>query len=103
MKFGKERMASFVNRGNLLIVQKKETEAMKMVERGLEHYTKKVLNAIQPYAAADAGLLVIVLRHLADELEIKNEGAKELAEGLSKCLVFPDLEEVSKVQKPNRE
>lgn len=55
-----------------------------------------------PYATADAGMLVIVFRHLADQIEQKNQGAKEFAEGMAKCLIFPELEEIEKLEKPNR-
>jgi len=47
-------------------------------------------------------MLVIVLRYLADQIEQKNQGAKEFAEEMSKILVFPELEEIEKIEKPNR-
>lgn len=51
---------------------------------GLQYYSHNVIKAISPYAAADAGMIVVVLRHLADEMESKNVGAKEFAEWLDK-------------------
>lgn len=53
-------------------------------------------------ARRHAGMLVIILRHLADQIEKKNPGAKEFAEGMSKVLVFPELEEIERIEKPNR-
>lgn len=102
MKIGKPRMSSFVDRGNALISQGKTPEAMKLVESGLAYYANKIIGAISPYAKADAGLVVLVLRHLADEVERNNPGAKELAEGMKKCISAPHLQETEKVKKPNR-
>lgn len=102
MAFGKERMSSYVDRGNQLIADGKTQQAMKLVERGLQHYSEKIINAISPYAKADAGLIVLVLRHLADEVERGNPGAKELYEGMKKCVSAPSLTEIEKVKKPNK-
>lgn len=97
-----ERMKSFVDRGNILIAGGDTPGAMKLVARGLQHYSGKIIKSISPYSKADAGLVVIALRHLADEVEKNNPGAKELAEGLSKCIVYPELKEIEKIQKANQ-
>ena len=102
MAFQKERMSSYVDRGNKLIADRKMPEAMKLVEKGLQHYSEKIISAISPYAKADAGLIVLVLRHLADEVERGNPGAKELYEGMKKCINAPSLTEIEKVKKANR-
>ena len=102
MAFQKERMSSYVDRGNKLIADGKMPEAMKLVEKGLQYYSEKIINAISPYAKADAGLIVLVLRHLADEVERGNVGAKELYEGMKKCINAPSLTEIEKVKKANR-
>ncbi|HBV81349.1 MAG TPA: hypothetical protein DEB74_00830 [Lachnospiraceae bacterium] len=102
MAFQKERMSSYVDRGNKLIADGKMPEAMKLVEKGLQHYSEKIISAISPYAKADAGLIVLVLRHLADEVERGNPGAKELYEGMKKCINAPSLTEIEKVKKANR-
>ncbi len=102
MAFQKERMSSYVDRGNKLIADGKTPEAMKLVEKGLQHYSEKIISAISPYAKADAGLIVLVLRHLADEVERGNPGAKELYEGMKKCINAPSLTEIEKVKKANR-
>lgn len=102
MVFGKERMSSYVDRGNKLIASGKAQEAMKLVERGLQHYSEKIINDISPYAKADAGLIVLVLRHLADEVERGNPGAKELYEGMKKCVNAPTLSEIERIRKANR-
>lgn len=98
----KNRMQSFVNRGNNLILKGKTESAVKLMTQGFDYYSNRIIKAIQPYASADAGMLVIVLRHLADQIESKNPGAKEFAEGMSKVLIFPDLEETERIEKPNR-
>lgn len=102
MALKKERMSSYVDRGNKLIAEGKTLEAMKLVLRGLQYYSNKIINAISPYAKADAGLIVLVLRHLADEVEKGNPGAKELYEGMKKCVIAPSLEEIEKVRKANK-
>ena len=102
MAFQKERMSSYVDRGNKLIADGKMPEAMKLVEKGLQHYSEKIISAISPYAKADAGLIVLVLRHLADEVERGNPGAKELYEGMKKCINAPSLTEIEKVKKAYR-
>lgn len=101
MAFGKERMSSYVDRGNQLIAKGKTQQAMKLVERGLQYYSERVINSISPYAKADAGLIVLVLRHLANEIEKNNPGAKELAAGMEKCVGKPSMQEIEKIKKPN--
>lgn len=98
----KTRMSSFVDRGNKLISEGKTQEDMKLVEIGLQYYSEKIINAISPYAKADAGLIVLVLRHLANEVERGNPGAKELAEGMEKCVNKPALTEIEKIKEANR-
>ncbi len=102
MKFGEDRMIGYIGRGNQLIAEGKTPEAMKLVEKGLKYYSEKIIKAISPYAKADAGLIVLVLRHLADEVERGNPGAKELYEGMKKCVNAPSLIETEKVKKGNR-
>lgn len=82
----KPRMSSYVERGNKLIAEGKTKEAMNLVSHGLQYYSERVINSISPYAKADAGLIVLVLRHLANEIEKNNPGAKELADGMEKCV-----------------
>lgn len=98
----KPRMSSYVDRGNKLIAEGKTSQAMKLIETGLQYYTKRVVDAISPYAKADAGLIVLVLRHMADEVERKNPGAKELYEGMKDIIGKPELQEKEKYKKPNR-
>ena len=96
------RMSSYVERGNKLIAEGKTKEAMNLVSRGLQYYSERVINSISPYAKADAGLIVLVLRHLANEIEKNNPGAKELADGMEKCVGKPSLQEIEKIKKSNR-
>ncbi|MEY8424609.1 hypothetical protein AALB52_18085 [Lachnospiraceae bacterium 38-14] len=103
MKIKENRMRSFVERGNELITNGKTPEAMKLVERGLGYYTDRIMKSLSPYAKADAGLIVFVMRHLANEIERNHPGAKELAEVMEKCVVTPPLIEVEKRKKANME
>lgn len=98
----KPRMSSYVERDNKLIAEGKTKEAMNLVSHGLQYYSERVINSISPYAKADAGLIVLVLRHLANEIEKNNPGAKELADGMEKCVGKPSLQEIEKIKKSNR-
>lgn len=99
----KERMHSFVIEGQKKMKDGKATDkAMKCILRGLQYYSGKIVKAICPYSASDAGLVVISLRHIADQIEKNNPGTKEFVETMSKCLEFTDIEEIQKVQKANR-
>lgn len=100
-KIKEKRMKSFVNRANILMQNKKQAEAAKALSDGMQYYSNNVIETISPYAAADAGMIVVVLRHLAEELESKNAGAKELAEWLEKHTKKPPLTETQKVKKTN--
>lgn len=101
-----ERMRSYVERGNEILSKKGKTkravrQSMKMVENGLQYYSERILKGVNPYSRSDAGLVVIVLRHIADEIE-KNEGVGEFVKEMSKCLDFPETGTMEKVQEPNR-
>lgn len=98
----KEKMQSYVKRGNRLIEKGDTKSAINLMMKGFDYYSRRILKAVNPYATEDAGMLVIVLRYLADQIEKKNPGAKEFAERMSKILVFPKLEEIEKIEKPNR-
>lgn len=101
MRIKEKRMKSFVSRANVLVQDKKHTEAIKAMSDGLKYYSNNVIKAISPYAAADAGMIVVALRHLADEIESKNIGAKEFAEWLDEHTKKPPLTETQVVKKPN--
>ncbi|MEI3520971.1 MAG: hypothetical protein V8Q40_07850 [Anaerosacchariphilus sp.] len=64
----KPRVSSYVDRGNELIAKGKTKQAMNLVSHGLQYYSERVIDSISPYAKNDAGLIVLVLRHLADEV-----------------------------------
>lgn len=85
--------ASFVQMASNLIKENKKKEAASVIDSGLEYFSKGLVEAITPYAAADAGLIVMVCRHLAQELERKNSGAKELADWLEEHTKKPEIEE----------
>lgn len=100
--FREKRMKSYINRGNELIDKGKPEEAMSLVEDGLRYYSNNIIKSISPYSTADAGLIVLSLRHIANEIEANNKGAKELAEGMDKCVAKPHIPEQRKVKNPNR-
>lgn len=101
MRIKEKRMKSFVSRANILVQNKKQVKAAKMLSDGLKYYSNNVIKAISPYAVADAGIIVVVLRHLADEIESKNVGAKEFAEWLDEHTKKQPLTETQVTKKPN--
>lgn len=102
MELIKPRVSSYIGRGNNLVAEGKTPEAMKLIEEGLNYYSRRIVNAINPYAKMDAGMIVLVLRHLQRETELKNPGAKEFADKMEKCVKAPSIEWTDKVMKPNR-
>lgn len=93
-----KRMHSFIIRAQEILADGKREESAKMVIQGLQYYSNKIIGAVQPYSKADATLLVIALRYLADQVEKKN-GCALAVKTLSKTIEFPELEEVEKVRK----
>ena len=70
---------------------------------GVELNGKKIMEAIGHviYAAADGGIIFMVLRNLADGIEKNNPGAKELRMWAENNTTKPELQETIKVKKPN--
>lgn len=66
-----KRMHSFIIRAQEILADGKREESAKMVIQGLQYYSNKIIGAVQPYSKADATLLVIALRYLADQVEKK--------------------------------
>lgn len=97
------RMKSFNLRALDLLKKGEVSKSMDMTQDGLNYYSNRIIEAIAPYAVPDAGLIVISLRHIADEVEKDNEGTKEFVEQFSKSLSFPVLLQVESHRKPNAE
>lgn len=73
-----KRMQSYFLRAQKMIQEGKNKEGAEMLSEGLNYYSKNIIKAITPYATADAGIISMVLRNLADGIEENNPGAKEL-------------------------
>ena len=101
MKLKEKRMRSYVIRGNELIAKGNTKDAYNLVGEGLTYYSNNILRSVSPYAAADAGLIVLAMRHIADQIEANNAGAKDLASCLDMYVVKPQLTETTKIRKPN--
>ena len=61
-----------------MLQEGKNKEGAEMLSEGLNYYSKNIIKAFTPYATADAGIISMVLRNLADGIEENNPGAKEL-------------------------
>ena len=73
-----KRMQSYFLRAKKMLQERKNKEGAEMLSEGLNYYSKNIIKAITPYATADAGIISMVLRNLADGIEENNPGAKEL-------------------------
>lgn len=73
-----KRMQSYFLRAKKMLQEGKNKEGAEMLSEGLDYYSKNIIKAITPYATADAGIISMVLRNLADGIEENNPGAKEL-------------------------
>lgn len=95
----KNRMQSFVNRGNNLIQKGKTEAAMKLMANGFDYYSRRVIKALYPYSVSDAGMLVIVLRHLADQIEKRIKEQKSLQKGCRRFWSFQSWMKLKKWRK----
>lgn len=73
-----KRMQSYFLRAKKMVQEGKNKEGAEMLSEGLNYCSKNIIKAITPYATADAGIISMVLRNLADGIEENNPGAKEL-------------------------
>lgn len=96
-----KRMRSYVLRARKLVQEGKHKEGAEMLSKGMNYYSKNIIKALTPYATADAGIISMVLRNLADDIEKNNPGAKELRMWAENNTVKPELKETIKIKKPN--
>ena len=67
-----KRMQSYVLRTRKLVQEGKHKEGTEMLSKGMNYYSKNIIKALTPYATADAGIISMVLRNLADDIEKNN-------------------------------
>lgn len=96
-----KRMQSYVLRARKLVQEGKNKEGAEMLSKGMNYYSKNIIKALTPYATADAGIISMVLRNLADDIEKNNPGAKELRMWAEKNTVKSELKETVQIKKPN--
>ena len=73
-KIKEKRMQSYVLRARKMVQEGKNKEGAEMLSEGLNYYSKNIIKALTPYATADAGIISMVLRNLADGIEKDNPG-----------------------------
>lgn len=100
-KIKEKRMQSYVLRARKMVQEGKNKEGAEMLSEGMGYYSKNIIKAITPYATADAGIISMILRNLADDIEKNNPGAKELRMWAENNTVKPELKETIKIKKPN--
>ena len=74
-----------------------EFKPTEMLNDGMNYYSKNIIRALSPYATADAGIVSMVLRNFADDIEKNNPGAKELRIWVENNSTKPELKEEIKV------
>lgn len=100
-KIKEKRMQSYVLRARKLVQEGKNKESTEMLSEGMSYYSNNIIKALTPYATADAGIISMILRNLADDIEKNNPGAKELRMWAENNTVKPELKETIKIKKPN--
>lgn len=100
-KIKEKRMQSYVLRARKLVQEGKNKEGAEMLSDGMNYYSKNIIRALSPYATADAGIVSMVLRNFADDIEKNNPGAKELRIWVENNSTKPELKEEIEVKKPN--
>lgn len=100
-KIKEKRMQSYVLRARKMVQEGKNKEGAEMLSESMSYYSKNIIKAITPYATADAGIISMILRNLADDIEKNNPGAKELRMWAENNTVKPELKETIKIKKPN--
>ena len=98
-----QRMKSYVIRGRKLVLDGEPEKAAEMIGNGLNYYSTNILEAITPYSTADAGLISAALYNMAENIEKKNQGAKELRVWIENNTEKPEFREIVQVKKPNME
>ena len=86
-----KRMQSYFLRAKKMVQEGKNKEGAEMLSEGLNYYSKNIIKAITPYATADAGIISMILRNLADGIEENNPGAKELRMWVENDTTKPEL------------
>lgn len=96
-----KRMQSYVLRARKLVQEGKNKEGTEMLSKGMNYYGQNIIKTLTPYATADAGIISMVLRNFADDIEKDNPGAKELRMWAENNTVKPELKETIQFKKPN--
>lgn len=94
-----KKKEAYVTKGNRLIEEKRLKEATEVVVEGLNFYQNKVIKAVDGHPVADTALVVVALRHMADQLEQQEPSCRGLVKWLSKITTKPELQAQKKVEK----
>lgn len=98
----KKKKEAFVTKGKRQIAEGNTSSALETIAEGLDFYQEQVLQSISPYPVADAALLVVILRTLADEIESENPDCKALVADLTEKAKAPKLHTIEKFHKTKR-
>lgn len=89
----------FVTKGNRQIKNGDTPGAMQTTIEGLNHYSNKIIEALNGYPADDAALIVVSLRNLADSIQKQNPASKVLINYINKNFKKPEISIDEKVEK----
>lgn len=93
-----KRKEGYVTKANKQILTGKTPEAYRTLIDGLDDYQKKIVKALCPYPTADAALLVVVLRSMADSIYNNNPNCQALVEDITKRFTAPQIEHTERIE-----
>nr|DAM11165.1 MAG TPA: hypothetical protein [Caudoviricetes sp.] len=97
-----KKKEAYVTKGNRLIEEKRLKEATEVVVEGLNFYQNKVIKAVDGHPIADTALVVVALRHMADQLEQQEPSCRGLVKWLNKITTKPELQAQKKIEKTRK-
>lgn len=97
-----KKKEAYVTKGNRLIEEKRLKEATEVVVEGLNFYQNKVIKDVDGHPVADTALVVVALRHMADQLEQQEPSCRGLVKWLSKITTKPELQAQKKIEKTRK-
>lgn len=87
-----KKKEGYVTKANRQMLTGKVPEAYRTLIDGLDNYQNKIVNALCPYPTADAALLVVTLRTMADSVYAANPNCQALVEDITKRFTGPQIE-----------
>lgn len=94
----KKKKESYVTKANKQMMAMQVPEAHRTLLDGLDDYHGRILKALNPYPTADAALLVVVLRNIADSIYLSNPSCVGLVADITKRFTSPKIKHKEKFE-----